>query len=497
MRVSPALLSLVMISKHPINENGPDIYNWSKTHKCRPRNFITPESEQEIVHLLKQAHESGTKIRCMGSGLSPNGLGFSNDVLISMENMNKVLELDVVNKTVTVETGILVGDLLEVLHETGLTLQNLASINQQQIGGFIQVGAHGTGASIPPVEEQVLDMRLVTPALGVLDLSPIKNSECFQMAKCGLGALGVVTQVTLQCVSAHKLKQVTTVHDSDSLIASEPEHMNRLRENRHVRYMWVPHANKVVVVSSNMVEGVESTSPHPKGDTSAMVKLLNSEQNVSQMSVADLRDKLLHHNPLSTEYLKQVNTSEAAYWSSLDSSLVCDDSANILGFDCGGEQLVLEIVVPCGTLASPTGVDLKFMEKLLEQVDGFPSPSPIEQRWTCGSSASMSPAHSVHPEDKLYSWIGIIMYLPDDQQREAISAKFKEYVQVLENVSSHFEGVQVHWAKLEVPETPQELKSLKYKLAQHYPLEKFREYRDLLDPKRCLSNSFLESLFED
>jgi hypothetical protein len=60
-----------------------------------------------------------------------------------------------------------------------LTLQNYASISEQQIGGFLQVGAHGTGARTPPADEQVIAMRLVTPNLGPLELSEVR-CECAQ-----------------------------------------------------------------------------------------------------------------------------------------------------------------------------------------------------------------------------------------------------------------------------------------------------------------------------
>ena len=55
----------------------------------------------------------------------------------------------------------------------GLTLQNYASIKEQTIGGFTQVGAHGTGGKIPPVDEQVVAMKLITPAEGTLELSKV------------------------------------------------------------------------------------------------------------------------------------------------------------------------------------------------------------------------------------------------------------------------------------------------------------------------------------
>ncbi len=57
------------------------------------------------------------------------------------------------------------------------------------------MGAHGTGAAIPPVDQQVVSMRLATPAFGTLQLSARDEPELFSLARVGLGALGVVTQV--------------------------------------------------------------------------------------------------------------------------------------------------------------------------------------------------------------------------------------------------------------------------------------------------------------
>ena len=78
------------------------------------------------------------------------------------------------------------------------------------VGLVCQVGAHGTGAKLPPVDEQVVSLKLVTPGKGTLDLSP-KDGDLFYLARCGLGALGVVAEVELQCVQAHQLLEKTTV----------------------------------------------------------------------------------------------------------------------------------------------------------------------------------------------------------------------------------------------------------------------------------------------
>ena len=72
------------------------------------------------------------------------------------------------------------------------------------IHDWSQVGAHGTGARLPPVDEQVISMKLVTPAKGTIELSKEKDPELFYLARCGLGGLGVVAEVTHQCVERHQ-----------------------------------------------------------------------------------------------------------------------------------------------------------------------------------------------------------------------------------------------------------------------------------------------------
>jgi L-galactono-1,4-lactone dehydrogenase len=75
----------------------------------------------------------------------------------------------------------------------------------------VQVSAHGTGAAIPPVDEQVVALKLVTPGCGTLEVTREADPELFDMCRVGLGALGVVAEITLQCVPAHQLLEHTFV----------------------------------------------------------------------------------------------------------------------------------------------------------------------------------------------------------------------------------------------------------------------------------------------
>lgn len=105
------------------------------------RAFLQPESLEQLEDMVRKAHESKQKIRPVGSGLSPNGIGLTRAGMVNLALMDKVLEVDKEKKLVRVEAGIRVQQLVDGIKEYGITLQNFASIREQQIGGIVQVGS--------------------------------------------------------------------------------------------------------------------------------------------------------------------------------------------------------------------------------------------------------------------------------------------------------------------------------------------------------------------
>lgn len=475
-------------------EAGHVLVNWSGTHEARPCKLEYPESEEEILDLVQKARIQGAKIRVMGSGLSPNAIGFSDETVISLAMMDKVISVDEEKRQVRVQAGIRVEKLTEALKEYGLTLQNFASIAEQQLGGFYQVSAHGTGATIPPVDEQIVSMRIITPDKGILELSESNNPQEFFLARVGLGSLGIVSEFTIQCVQRHKLLERTFTLSRKELRA---RHAELVRSNHHIRYMWIPYTDTVVVVTCNPVESnftLEEEVEIPRDDALRPLRNL-LDMSASDKNFAQLRGLAIVDQPLNAEHIAKVNQAEAEFWK-LSSGSRVDWSENILGFECGDQQWVSEVAFP----VKYANQDIEFVEQILSLIEAekIPAPSPIEQRWTSGSRSMMSPAHSLDPQNSLFSWVGIIMYLPtqDENLRKEITSAFLEYRKKCHlKLWEEFEAVE-HWAKIEIAETHWDQEKQRERLQKYFPVEKFNRMRQEVDSKSILANNIITKLFD-
>ena len=170
----------------------------------------------------------------------------------------------------------------------------------------------------------------------------------------------------------------------------------------------------------------------------------------------------------------------------------------MLGFECGGQQWVSEVAFPCGTREAPNYKDIAYMEELLELIESsdLPAPAPIEQRWTLRSRARLSPAHS-SGDDDLHSWVGIIMYLPTDEpaQRAAITDKFwGQYNRMCRERLWPKYGCHQHWAKIELPETDEELAAMRTRLSKRFPLDELLAFKRTVDPKGILGNTLVDTI---
>ena len=495
-----AAAAALLLATQAKTEELEEVVNWSGTHACSVH-VKTPETRHEAIQIVAEHASRNERIRPVGGALSPNGLAFVEDgsSLINLALLDKVLDVDVERQQVTVEAGCRVEQVLEALEPHDLTLENLASIAAQQVGGFVGAGAHGTGACLPPVDEHVLEMTVATPGQGVV--TKRKGDDDFHAFPCSLGLLGVTLTLTLRCVPRHLLRERTQVLTRQEVIQ---RHAELIQDNRHVRFMWIPFADAVVVVSNNpTVDGVlgEGQGYEPRHNMDyrlqpfrSLLKDVSGDDGEG-LGFAELRDALLAINPLDLEHVKSINRAEAEFWRRSCGTHVGDSSTK-LNFECGGQQWVNESCFPAGTRAAPDGRDMRYMLRLLDIIEGegIPAPAPIEQRWTAGSSSLLSPARST-AEDALFSWVGIIMYLPSDDEnvRTSISDAFRTYKGRCETELWPVYGALEHWAKVEGDARVQE--RLTKRLGAE-ALVQFEEARSIYDPQRLLSNPLLDGIFK-
>jgi L-galactono-1,4-lactone dehydrogenase len=485
------------------------LLNWSGTHAVTTKQYWEPETIQQLEALVHNCHLKGQAIRPIGSSLSPNGIGFHSAGMVSLAQLDKIVEVDADNQTVTVQAGARVSQVVDALREHGLTLPNLASIAEQQMGGFVQVGAHGTGKTVAPVDHYVTKLKIVTPALGTLILTQ-EHGELFELAKVGLGCLGIVAEITMQCIPAHNLVEHTFCLTRQQ---AKEQVSTLLDKHKHMRYMWIPYTDTVVVVTNDPEDQVPPDVPRNEMECSeeerfAPLRILLMELTkespepmtlvqMQGMGFGELRDALLAIAPLDVQHVKLVNQAEAAFWKRC-TGYQTKPSDQLLQFDCGGQQWVWEVAFATGTQTENNGNDMAVMEQLLQGIEDreIPAHSPIEQRWTASSSSLMSPAHG--PEDGLHSWVGIIMYLPQDDvanQRRPITELFTgPYCSLLRSIGQHYDYAS-HWAKLELPKSLWSLVDLQGELGRRYPLQLFKRARKMLDPKDILGNPLLNLVF--
>lgn len=120
-----------------------ELVNWAGIYSAKPLEFYEPTSTPELQEIVRSARARGLVVRAVGALHSPNDSAFTNDIIVSLAKLNRVLVLDLERKLVKVEAGITLETLNEVLATHGLALPNLGSISEQTVAGAISTGTHG------------------------------------------------------------------------------------------------------------------------------------------------------------------------------------------------------------------------------------------------------------------------------------------------------------------------------------------------------------------
>jgi xylitol oxidase len=203
IQLSTTLMAAPLISPYFAFAQQDRLKNWAGNLTYSTGNVFYPTTVAEVQQLVK-AH---TKIKALGTRHCFNNIADSKDNLLSTSRMNKVVSLNAAEHTVTVEAGIKYGELAPYLHQKGYALHNLASLPHISVGGSVTTATHGSGVKNGNLSSAVTGLELVIADGSVVHLSKAADPEKLNAAVVGLGALGIITKVTLAIQPTYMVSQ--------------------------------------------------------------------------------------------------------------------------------------------------------------------------------------------------------------------------------------------------------------------------------------------------
>ena len=233
--------------------------NWAGNERTDAE-VVQPGSSDEVAAVLTAAAAGGRRVRPIGSGHSFTGIGRPEDIQLTCGRLTGIGEVGA-DGLVTVGAGTPLHRLNAELVRRGWSLTNLGDIDRQTVAGALSTGTHGTGAQFGGLATQVRGLQLVTPDGAVLDCDATRHPEVFSAARIGLGALGVVTAVTLQAVPAFALRAV----EGPGTFTGALERFEELMTSTdHVEFYWFPHTDVTLLKSNTRVPLEEGLAPLPR-----------------------------------------------------------------------------------------------------------------------------------------------------------------------------------------------------------------------------------------
>ncbi len=226
-------------------------HNWGRNQEATPAAVDEPRSLLEVVESVETAASTGQTVKVVASGHSFSDIACTAGRMMRIGALDRVVAIDRDAMTATVEAGIPLWRLNDELGRRGLALSNLGDIDRQTIAGATSTGTHGTGLRYGSIAAAIVGMELVTASGDVVRCSATEEPEIFACARVGLGVLGVVTQVTLQCEPLFKLRAIEVPKPWDEFLS---EYSDIVDANEHVDCYWFPHTDTCTVKTSNRTD---------------------------------------------------------------------------------------------------------------------------------------------------------------------------------------------------------------------------------------------------
>ncbi|MEJ7766355.1 MAG: FAD-binding protein [Chitinophagaceae bacterium] len=388
--------------------------NWAGNIQYSTNNVFYPQSVEDVQELVKKCK----KLRVLGTRHCFNRIADSKDNLVSSRELNKVVSLDTQARTVTVEGGIKYGALAPYLHEKGFALHNLASLPHISVAGSIATATHGSGVKLGNLATAVRALELVTASGDMVHLSKEKDGEKFLAAVVGLGALGMVTKVTLAIEPTFNVKQqvfvklpMATLKENFEKIVSAAYSVSLFTDwqSESINEVWIK--SRVGDATSFQASNEFFGAPAATKNLHPIVEL-SAENCTEQMGVSGpWHERLPHFKMGFTPSAGKELQSE--YYVPIQHAMDAILAVKILSKQIGHHLLITEIrtiaaddfwMSPCYKQASATihftwKQDWPAVSKLLPLIEKELAPFRARPHW--GKLFSISPKELSNRYDKM------------------------------------------------------------------------------------------------
>ena len=422
--------------------------NWAGDEGCAPRAIERPRSVAEVAGALERAAAAGERVRVAGSGHSFTDVACTDGRLLSLQRMDRVLDVDRASGLVRVEAGIAIHALSAGLARHGLAFENLGDIDVQSLAGAISTATHGTGARLRNLSAQVeaIELVLADGSLRTLSASDTDQTD-YLAARVGVGSLGVIAAVTLRAVPAFTLRGV----DKPAPLGETLDRLEQLgEENEHFELFVFPHCGMALTRTNNRVE----QPPRPRSRASAYANdVLLTNRAFHAFCLAG------RAMPRFIPALNRTVTRLAGSSTRVDRSDRIFASPRLVRFT------EMEYALPREHTAEA-------VRRVMELIParGFQVPFPIEVRLVAEDDALLSP---VHGRPSGYVAVHMFKGMPWEPYFRAVEAIMDEY------------GGRPHWGKrhFQTAET----------LRPRYPRwDDWQAVRTRLDPDGRFGNTYSE-----
>ena len=423
--------------------------NWGRNQQARPHDVARPADLDQLADVVRRAASAGVRVKPVGAGHSFTSAAVTDGVQVRMDALSRVLDADESTGLVTVEAGIPLHRLNAELEQRGLAMTNLGDIDRQTISGATSTGTHGTGVRFGGISTQIRGMQLLLADGSVVSCSAQERPDLFDAARVGIGALGIVTALTLQCVPLFAMRAVEGPMRLEEVLDRIDEFADG---TDHFEFYWFPHTDSTLTKHNTRLPG--DAAREPLGRFKGWL-----DDEFLSNTVFGWTQRVGHSAPRLIPRLNRIAGSTLGQREFTDVSHRVFVSPRRVRFR------EMEYAVPRESI-----VDVVRAIKDWIDTSGEPISFPIEVRFAAADDIWLSTASG-----RESAYVAVHQYVKADYER---------YFHAVESITTAVGG-RPHWGKLHFLDAE--------RLRERYPhFDDFRRVRDELDPQRTFGNAYLE-----